>query len=265
MNDMDDWPMPREYSVWNAAVAAIQFWTADLEAHILSSAIEEVYTAFFYAASVHTLHQQSHEILFGHFVTRLNATFEQKLSLEDEGYQSGSEHFNISTPLRRTLKIHHISSIENASFNPVPVTPCSTRESCLIPVCRRLTYSPSDDDDTSADAVLLPYSMSPVQCPTPDHALQACIHLEEEEDEEEDFQTVSLDDEYWTTEEIPDRPLCIHEHSLPHGLCPYPCPYLDYQSSSYFVTMDLSGISDFEDTMTTSSDEDIPSLKDIPY
>ena len=29
----------REYSVWNAAVAALQFWTADLDTHILGSAI----------------------------------------------------------------------------------------------------------------------------------------------------------------------------------------------------------------------------------
>ena len=56
------------------------------------------------------------------------------------------------------------------------------------------------------------------------HDLEAPIHLEEEED----FQTVLLDDEHWTTEEIPDRPLCIREHSSPHGLCPYPCPYVDY-------------------------------------
>ena len=33
---------------------------------------------------------------------------------------------------------------------------------------------------------------------------------EKEEDEEEDFQTISLEDEHWTTEEIPNRPLCIH-------------------------------------------------------
>ena len=34
--------MAREYSVWNAAVAALQFWTADLKAHVLNSAIEKV-------------------------------------------------------------------------------------------------------------------------------------------------------------------------------------------------------------------------------
>ena len=48
MNTTDYWQMAREYSVWNAAIAALQFWTADLKAHALSSTIEEeVYTAFF--------------------------------------------------------------------------------------------------------------------------------------------------------------------------------------------------------------------------
>ena len=89
--------------------------------------------------------------------------------------------------------------------------------------------------------------------------------MEEEGDEEEDFQTFSLDDEHWTTEEIPDRPLCIHKHSLPHRLCPYLCPYLDYQTSYYFETMDLRDIFEFKDMMTTSSDEDIPALEDITY
>ena len=87
------------------------------------------------------------------------------------------------------------------------------------------------------------------------------IYLEEEED----FQTVSLDDEHWTTKEIPDRPLCIHEHSLPHGLYPCLCPYADYQTPSYYETMDLSDISKFKDVITTSSDEDIPALEDFTY
>ena len=67
-----------------------------------------------------------------------------------------------------------------------------------------------------------------------------------EDEEEEDFQTVSLDDNHWTAGEIPDRHLCIHEHSLPHELCPYPCPYMDYTSTSYHNTLDLSGISEFK-------------------
>ena len=98
MNATDYRPLAREYSIWNAAEAALQFWTADLEAHALSSAIEHVYNAFFYTTFMHLICQQSEEVLFGHFVTTLNAAFESKLTLEDEGYDSGSENFNIPTP-----------------------------------------------------------------------------------------------------------------------------------------------------------------------
>ena len=34
------WPFAREYSILNATVTALQFWTADLEPCILSNAIE---------------------------------------------------------------------------------------------------------------------------------------------------------------------------------------------------------------------------------
>ena len=100
-----------------------------------------------------------------------------------------------------------------------------------------------------------------LQQPSFKYTLNLYVNLEEEED----FQTVSLDDEHWNMEEIPDRHLCIHEHSLPHGLCQYPCLYLDYQTSSYYDTLDLSDISKFEDLMTTSSDEDIPALDEGGY
>ena len=48
-------------------------------------------------------------------------------------------------------------------------------------------------------------------------------------------------------------------------LCPYLCLYLDYQTSSYYNTLDLNDISEFEDLMTTSSDKDIPALEDVGY
>ena len=76
---------------------------------------------------------------------------------------------------------------------------------------------------------------------------------------------VPLDDEHWTTEKVPDRTLCIHEHALPHGLCLYPCPYANYLLLSYTNIMDLSDISDFVDIMITSSNEDILVLEDAPY
>ena len=80
--------------------SSIAILEADLEGHVFSSTIEQVYNAFFYTTSMHLLCQQSEEVLFGHFVTTLNAAFERKLTLEDEGYESGSENFNIPTPLR---------------------------------------------------------------------------------------------------------------------------------------------------------------------
>ena len=186
-------------------------------------------------------------------MTTLNAACEQKLALEDGGYESSSENFNMPTPLRKTPKIHHVSSIKNTSFDPDSVTPCSTGQSHLRPICRWLTYSSSNDIDTSEE-----------EAPTASRAtLDAKVHLGE--DEEEDFQMVPLDDEHWTTEEVPDRTLCIPKHALLHGLCPYPCSYAKYLLPSYAEFMDLSDISDFEDIMITSSDEDIPALEDPPY
>ena len=131
--------MAREYSIWNTTIASLQFWTADLNLLTLNNAIEEVYSAFFYTTSTHTLCQQSDKILFGHLVTTLNATYGQKLALEDEVYKSGSESFNMPTVLRKALKIHHVSSIKNASFDPDSATPHSTVQSHLRPVCRWLT------------------------------------------------------------------------------------------------------------------------------
>ena len=100
-------------------------------------------------------------------MTTLNAAFESKLALEHEDYESSSANYNIPTPLRRTTKIHQISSIENASFDPNPATPCSTdtRESHHKPVQRCLTNSSSeeDDDDAPTDEFPSPDQISPVQ------------------------------------------------------------------------------------------------------
>ena len=126
MDATDYWPMAREYSIWNATIASLQFWTADLDPVTLGRATEQVYTTFFYSLSSHTLHQQSDKILFGHFVITLNAAFDQQLLLADEGYESGSDTVDLPTPLRTTPRIHHVSSMEHASFNPAPVTPRNT-------------------------------------------------------------------------------------------------------------------------------------------
>ena len=76
---------------------------------------------------------------------------------------------------------------------------------------------------------------------------------------------VPLNDDHWTSEEIPERTLCIHEHGLPHGLCLYPFPYVNYQIPSYVDSLDVSDISEFKDYIATSSSEDIPALEDTLY
>ena len=178
------------------------FWTEDLDPVTLGRTAEHVYTTFFYSPSCHTLCQQSDETLFGCFVIALNAAFDQQLSLADEGYESGSDTIDLPTPLRKTPCIQHVSSMEHTSFNPIPTTPCSTPQTPPRPVCRCLSFS-------SANSYTLDNT-------------QECS--ESSADEEEDFQMVSLDNEHWTSEETPERTLCIHEHGLPHGLCPYPSP-----------------------------------------
>ena len=131
----------------------------------------------------------------------------------------------------------------HASFDPAPTTPCSTPQTPPRPVCRCLSFSLADS-----------YTLD---------RTQECS--ESSEDKEEDFQTVPLDDEHWTSEETPERTSCIHEHGLPHGLCPYPCPYANYQMPSYKDSLDLSDISDYEDYMVTSSNEEIPGMEEMPY
>ena len=84
MDATDYWLFAREYAIWNTAVTALQFWTADLKPHALSRTIERVYNSFFYISSAPQLWNQPKEILFGHFVTTLNHAFEQTLALEDK-------------------------------------------------------------------------------------------------------------------------------------------------------------------------------------
>ena len=55
MNATEYWLFAHKCSIWNDAVAALQFWTADLDPQILSNAIERVYTAFFYSDSAQHL------------------------------------------------------------------------------------------------------------------------------------------------------------------------------------------------------------------
>ena len=136
MDATDYWMMVIEYSIWNAAIASLQFWTADLDPVTLGRATKEVYTTFFYSSSHHTLCQQCDEILFGCFVITLNAAFDQQLLLADEGYENSSDTIDLPTLLRKTSRIHHVSSTEHALFHLEPVTPQNTPQTPPRPVCR---------------------------------------------------------------------------------------------------------------------------------
>ena len=77
MDATDYWSFAWEYSIWNAAVTALQFCTEDIAPQMLSNANERVYTALFYSDSApQHLQYVSEEILFGHFVTTLKDAFE---------------------------------------------------------------------------------------------------------------------------------------------------------------------------------------------
>ena len=65
LDTADYWLMAQEYSIWNAAIASLQFWTEDLGPVTLGIATECVYTTFFYTSTSHTLCQLSGETLFG--------------------------------------------------------------------------------------------------------------------------------------------------------------------------------------------------------
>ena len=131
METAEYWLMAREYGIWNAAITSLQFWTEDLDPVTLVIASECVYNHFFWTSTSHTLCQLSEETLFGHFILALNAAFTQQLLLADEGCESGSNE-DLPTPLRRMPRIHHVSSMEHASFDPAHSTPCQPVTSAMI-------------------------------------------------------------------------------------------------------------------------------------
>ena len=156
--------MACKYAIWNAAIASLQFWAEDLNLITLGIASECIYTTSFWTPTSHTLHQLSEDVLFGHFVIALNAAFTQQLSLADEGYESGSDTVDLPTPLRKTPRIHHVSSMEHAFFNPAHTTPhttvtithCSSPQTPTRPVhCCLLFTSDSLDDDQVPDSTLV--------------------------------------------------------------------------------------------------------------
>ena len=85
------------------------------------------------------------------------------------------------------------------------------------PVCHCLTFSSSDDQVTLPVNNSLSSSIAPLQKPHSKYTLPICGDLDDDK-EEEDFQTISLEHDHWTMEEIPGRPIHVHEYSVLHEL-----------------------------------------------
>ena len=137
-----------------------------------------------------------------YYVVTLNTTFDQKLLLADEGYESGSDTFDLPTLLRKHeestmfLALNMLCSIWNQSHHK------THHKTPPRPGCRWLSFSSTDDYNTHAST---PHTPRATPASTPEYS--------EDEEEEEDFQMVPLNNDHWTSEEIPERTLCIHEHS----------------------------------------------------
>ena len=143
--------MACKYAIWNATITSLQFWAEDLNLITLGIASVCVYTTFFWTPTSHTLCQLSEDVLFGCFVIALNAAFIQQLSLADEGYKSDSDTVDLPTPLGKTPCIHHVSSMEHASFNPAHTTSCST-----------VTITPHSSPQTLPDQCATAYHSTPI-------------------------------------------------------------------------------------------------------
>ena len=64
METAEYWLMAHKYTIWNAAIASLQFWAEDLDPITLGIALECIYTTLFWKPTSHTLHQLSEDVLF---------------------------------------------------------------------------------------------------------------------------------------------------------------------------------------------------------
>ena len=192
-------------------------------------------------------------------MTTQNDAFEWELALDDTGYKSVSESLSVPTPLCQEPHLFHVLTQENLSFRPVTLTACPSPGS-LNTVYHCLTYQ--EDEESSLSPRMEDHS--------PDDDILAhhlpSITKEDEDDTEVHFPTVSLDNDIWVDNPVPERHLCTHENSQ-HDLCPYPCPYslnllhLTQEDAQHYI--DINDIFKFSDVIVSASDDDVPSLEDI--
>ena len=111
------------------------------------------------------------------------------------------------------LRTTTISCFNTKKLSFIPAAPRACPSSgYLHVVCHWLTYK--EDNESSVDPRMEDW---------PEDNILACclpsIAEEEDSDTEEHFPTISLDDDFWMEEPVPERHLCIHENSH-HDLCP---------------------------------------------
>ena len=161
--------------------------------------------------------------------------------------------------------------MEHASFDPacttphrtVTTTPSGLSHTPTRPVCHCLSFDLDSDQESNATPMCVNSSDADQDAVSESSEGSSAP---ESSDEEEDFQTVPIEDEHWTTEMVPERTFCIHENGLPNNVCQYTCPYGNNNSVSYMDSLDLSDIFDYKDYMlTTSDDEELPGLEEVPY
>ena len=100
------------------------------------------------------------------------------------------------------LQIHHVSSDDDISFEPSTPHSTATSQSHHKPVCHWLSFSSSAEEESTAVDIPSTYSTTlpqnpmgfPQQLPSKS-IFTMCDDLAEDE-EEEDFQTVTLDDDH---------------------------------------------------------------------
>ena len=163
-------------------------------------------------------------------------TCETELAQEDEGYESGSEHLNIPTPISRALRIYYFSEVEDLSFNLVnfgqsPTTPehneeCSPhRHRWCRHRSHHLVFTSSDDESPvrpseqcsphASTNVIDPTHRRADFSPSVHHNLYYPITTDcflteawvDDTSSEEHFPTVPLDDGIWAEEPIPEIPV----------------------------------------------------------
>ena len=205
----------------------------------------------------HTIDSYLKMLLFGYFVIALNASIYPAVISSRWRLREWFQHWLVNTFTKNTMHTPHFQHgtciLQSSPHYAMPPSWYSLLWHTAIPTQTSMPppnvpfwQSESDQDpDSSSDS-------------SPDSS----------SDEEEDFQTVPIDDEHWTTEMVPERTFCIHEDGLPNNVCQYPCPCgnNNNNSVSYMDSLELSDISDYEDyMMTTSNDEELPGLEEVPY